>query len=143
MTLRVAVADDDPDYRLLVRLTLAGEPDMDVVGEAAARAGRKVLAFGNGGSATDAQDFVHDLVEQHRAVEDREAGDEGKRQPEIPAIEIDDGGGREQERREIAERDHGVQQRPPLMEGAQLFDRQLIREIALELLGVVGVVVHA
>jgi len=35
LMLRVAVADDDADYRLLVRLTLAGEPDVAFVGEAA------------------------------------------------------------------------------------------------------------
>jgi DNA-binding NarL/FixJ family response regulator len=35
MTLRVAVADDDADYRLLLRLALAADPDVLVVGEAA------------------------------------------------------------------------------------------------------------
>ena len=35
MTLRVAIADDDADYGLLVRLTLAGEPDLAIVGVAA------------------------------------------------------------------------------------------------------------
>ena len=32
--LRVCVADDDPEYRLLVRLALEPEPDLSVVGEA-------------------------------------------------------------------------------------------------------------
>lgn len=32
--LRVVVADDEPDVRLLLRLQLQGEPDVEVVGEA-------------------------------------------------------------------------------------------------------------
>jgi CheY-like chemotaxis protein len=35
VTLRVVVADDDDDYRLLVRLALDDQPDLTVVGEAA------------------------------------------------------------------------------------------------------------
>jgi DNA-binding NarL/FixJ family response regulator len=40
---RVLLVDDDPDYRLLVRLALASEPQFEVVGEA--RDGREAVAI--------------------------------------------------------------------------------------------------
>ncbi len=42
MIVRVLLVDDDPDYRLLVRLALATEPELEVVGEA--RDGKEAAA---------------------------------------------------------------------------------------------------
>jgi DNA-binding NarL/FixJ family response regulator len=42
VTVRVLLVDDDPDYRLLVRMGLASEPGFEVVGEA--RDGREAVA---------------------------------------------------------------------------------------------------
>jgi DNA-binding NarL/FixJ family response regulator len=46
MTLRLVVADDDADYRLLVRLALEGEADLEVVGEAASASELKEAVSG-------------------------------------------------------------------------------------------------
>ena len=85
---------------------------------------------------------MHDLVQQHGEVEHREARHERERQPEVPAVEVDDGHAGRDEHRDVEERDQRVQQRPLRMQPAKLIRRHLGSKVAFELLRVFGVVRH-
>ena len=83
---------------------------------------------------------MHDLVQQHGEIEDCEAGDERERQPEVPAVELNDRYCREAQNGEVCERDQRVQPRPLLMQHSQIVGRELRGEVAFQLLCVIGVV---
>jgi hypothetical protein len=85
---------------------------------------------------------VHYLVQQHREIEHSESGDDGKRQPEIPLVQVHDGRRAQHQHSDVGERHEGVQQRPLLMQLTQRLGRNLPGQVALELLGVVGVISH-
>jgi len=85
---------------------------------------------------------MHDFVQQHRAVEDRESGDKRKWQPEVPAIEMDDRRTGEDEGREIREGHQRMQPGTLRVEAAQILARKLSRELMFELLCVLCPVGH-
>src|SRR5260370_5937261 len=83
---------------------------------------------------------MHDFMQQDSEIEHRESREKGERQPQIPAIEMDNRESRPDDCRDIQNCDQRVKPRLLLMQPAQVLSRQLGGQVALHLLRMICII---
>jgi len=84
---------------------------------------------------------MHHLVEQNREIEHSKPGHERARQPEIPAVQVDDPPRCGREGSHVCQRHRRMKPGAALMQDSQSLHRELVRQVTLELAGMVSIVV--